>query len=175
MTLPVAEETLQHHLGERYRDHNWRPALDAIMHAEGDATTALQALKLNFRDLSSIDKLLEPANKIEIRNSPYRFEGGDADILKEVHKKFTADEGDDEDAANEDEDFKGVKEVTISQSNAILMYQQLETVCLKYGFDLAVDLSYLLQKLQINLKYSSRSCCFVPRSLLCLKKAEAPV
>jgi hypothetical protein len=44
MTLPNAESNLQAHLGERYVDSDWRPALKAVMDAEGDGDTASNAI-----------------------------------------------------------------------------------------------------------------------------------
>jgi hypothetical protein len=44
MSLPDAEKNLQTHLGERYTDSDWRPALKAVMDAEGDAEMALNAI-----------------------------------------------------------------------------------------------------------------------------------
>jgi hypothetical protein len=45
MTLPQAEEKLLAHLGDRYKDADWRPALKAIMDAEGDVTQAQDAVQ----------------------------------------------------------------------------------------------------------------------------------
>ena len=47
MTLPQAERSLIQHLGDHYRDSDWRPALKAVMDAEGDiekAQTAIQTI-----------------------------------------------------------------------------------------------------------------------------------
>jgi hypothetical protein len=44
MSLPDAEKNLQTHLGERYTDSDWRPALKAVMDAEGDVEMALNAI-----------------------------------------------------------------------------------------------------------------------------------
>src|SRR5882757_5574765 len=44
MSLPDAEKNLQTHLGERYMHSDWRPALKAVMDAEGDAEMALNAI-----------------------------------------------------------------------------------------------------------------------------------
>jgi hypothetical protein len=44
MSLPDAEKNLQTHLGECYMDSDWRPALKAVMDAEGDAEMALNAI-----------------------------------------------------------------------------------------------------------------------------------
>jgi hypothetical protein len=45
MTLPEAEEKLLKHLGDRFKDGDWRPALKAIMDAEGDVAAAQLAIQ----------------------------------------------------------------------------------------------------------------------------------
>lgn len=45
MTLPQAEEKLLAHLGDRYKDSDWRPALKAVMDAKGDVTKAQEAVQ----------------------------------------------------------------------------------------------------------------------------------
>ena len=45
MTLPQAEEKLLAHLGDRYKDTDWHPALKAIMDAEGDVMKAQEAVQ----------------------------------------------------------------------------------------------------------------------------------
>ena len=45
MTLPVAEERLIKHLGNRFKDNDWRPALKAVMDAEGDVPAAQLAVQ----------------------------------------------------------------------------------------------------------------------------------
>ncbi|KAG1735299.1 uncharacterized protein EDB91DRAFT_1025664, partial [Suillus paluster] len=44
MSLPNAESDLQAHLGNCFVDSDWRPALKAVMDAEGDMDIALNAL-----------------------------------------------------------------------------------------------------------------------------------
>jgi hypothetical protein len=44
MTLPQAEEKLLAHLGNHYKDADWRPALKAIMDAEGNVMQAQDAV-----------------------------------------------------------------------------------------------------------------------------------
>ena len=48
MTLPIAEEQLKTHLGDRYNTRDWQPALDAVMNAEGDIIQAQEALAQLF-------------------------------------------------------------------------------------------------------------------------------
>ncbi|KAG2062605.1 hypothetical protein BDR04DRAFT_988724, partial [Suillus decipiens] len=44
MSLPAAENDFKAHLRERSVDSDWRPALKAIMDAEGDTDIALNAV-----------------------------------------------------------------------------------------------------------------------------------
>ena len=45
MTLPEAEARMKEILGTHYIDGNWRPALEAVMNAEGDPDTAASAVE----------------------------------------------------------------------------------------------------------------------------------
>ncbi len=45
MTLPQAEAALIQHLGDRFKDADWRPALKAVMDAEGDVQKAQNAIR----------------------------------------------------------------------------------------------------------------------------------
>ncbi|KAF9239072.1 hypothetical protein BU15DRAFT_27183, partial [Melanogaster broomeanus] len=42
---PKAEARLAAHLGDRYVDADWRPALAAVMDAEGDVAAAMKAIE----------------------------------------------------------------------------------------------------------------------------------
>ncbi|KIK18876.1 hypothetical protein PISMIDRAFT_108665, partial [Pisolithus microcarpus 441] len=44
MTLPEVESALQLHLGDRFVDADWQPALKVVMDAEGDVDQALEAV-----------------------------------------------------------------------------------------------------------------------------------
>ena len=45
MTLPEAEAKLSSHLGDRYKDDDWQPALKAVMDSEGDVLKAQKAIQ----------------------------------------------------------------------------------------------------------------------------------
>ncbi|KAG6843331.1 hypothetical protein H0H87_005758, partial [Tephrocybe sp. NHM501043] len=45
MTLPIAETQLHEHLGDRYNDKDWRPALKAVMDAKGDTVEAQDTIR----------------------------------------------------------------------------------------------------------------------------------
>ncbi|KAG1767808.1 hypothetical protein EDD22DRAFT_741963, partial [Suillus occidentalis] len=113
MSLPEAETRLEHHLTDRYADTDWRPALKAIMDAEGDIDAALNAIRIPARPktltqvtsletelMDSIDELksrnrifgkpptveelLDPVEEREVGGHDYEFPGGDKDIVEEV-------------------------------------------------------------------------------------------
>ncbi|KAI6094480.1 hypothetical protein EV401DRAFT_2049921 [Pisolithus croceorrhizus] len=46
MTLPEAEKHLQDILTTHYAEIDWQPALDAVMHAEGDSDAAIAAVEI---------------------------------------------------------------------------------------------------------------------------------
>jgi len=48
--LPEAETRLQQHLADRYTNIDWRPALKAVMDAEGDVVAALEAVGCGTRN-----------------------------------------------------------------------------------------------------------------------------
>jgi hypothetical protein len=45
MSLPQAESALTQHLGDWYKDADWRPALKAVMDAEGDVEKARKVIQ----------------------------------------------------------------------------------------------------------------------------------
>lgn len=131
MSLPEAEEHLKTQLGDWYNDCDWRPALDAVMKAEGDTIQAQAAIQLlasksqlprlairipprnqtqsniapqladaeqhlinSVQELvkrkriigppPTIEDLVNPVEEHNIGDLPYRFEGGDCEIVAEV-------------------------------------------------------------------------------------------
>jgi hypothetical protein len=185
ISLPQAETRLQEHLGERYVDSDWRPALAAVMAAEGDVTAALDAIgklastscpprltiKIPARPKNSapqvttlekdlmdsvaelhkrrriigkppsLEDLLDPIEEKEVEDSPYRFEGGDAEIVAEVHHQMAVEHGEIIEVDSEDEDG-GEEEEEVSIGEMIRHCQQLEGLCIKYGaVESSLDLS----------------------------------
>ena len=66
MSLPEAEEHLKTHLGDQYNDSDWRPALDAVMKAEGDVVQAQAAI----HKLASQSQLPRLTVRIPCRSHP---------------------------------------------------------------------------------------------------------
>ncbi|PPQ93410.1 hypothetical protein CVT25_004727 [Psilocybe cyanescens] len=57
MALPVAKEKLMTYLGNHYNDKDWRPALKAVMDAEGDVVKAQELLR-KFSEICERPKLI---------------------------------------------------------------------------------------------------------------------
>ena len=189
MTLPDAEEQLKNHLGNRYNEQDWQPALDAVMNAEGDIAKAQEALaqlssttqlpRLTIRlpprqsrsdpapvpsqivqaekDLmNSIDDLVkrkriigppptledlvDPIEEREVGDSPYRFEGGDAEIVAEVLHEMAVARGEVIELDDEDKDF-------LPRSEVINLCALLEKACIRYGDnDISLELQHHLRR-----------------------------
>ena len=72
LTLPAVEKRLHDYLGAGYRDTDWRPALKAVMDAEGNTEQALDAIhKLSNRSAHPRLTIKIPA---AIRNTPVEKE-----------------------------------------------------------------------------------------------------
>lgn len=85
MTLPDAEAALQAHLGSRFEDSDWRPALKAIMDAEGVIEDALEAVDQLSEAASSRSglKIRIPA-KSALPQKPDQVVSLEADIMESV-------------------------------------------------------------------------------------------
>jgi len=107
MTLPQAEEKLQKHLGERYKDEDWRPAFKAVMNAEGDVAAAQAALqklsascllpKLVIRlprpspsDDNVEKELMDSVEELKRRNQIFGELPTVDDLVDSIHEKKTA-------------------------------------------------------------------------------------
>jgi hypothetical protein len=80
MTLPQAEEHLLHLLGTRYKDENWRPALNAIMDAEGNVIMAQEAI----RKISLTCERPKLTIKLPARNRPPELATVEDDLMGSV-------------------------------------------------------------------------------------------
>jgi hypothetical protein len=196
MKLPQAEDALHSHLGDKYTDGEWRPALKAVMDAEDDpalALTAIKKLQLNAHltaaahpppvytdqcwqleadllnsitelkkrnwihgDAPTLENILNLVEELEIGDSLYQFEGGDADIIAEVLHEQAVAQGDimeiASDSEGEEENGKGLRLL----SNTVMMElcQQLEASCLEVDAECALDLSRNLCCFRAHLRQS---------------------
>ncbi|KAF9239068.1 hypothetical protein BU15DRAFT_28025, partial [Melanogaster broomeanus] len=65
LSLPNAEIRLKAHLGNRFIDTDWQPALRAVMDAEGDSEAALKAIQPLERTA-----MQRPGLKLQISRRP---------------------------------------------------------------------------------------------------------
>ena len=76
MKLPEAEKRLEEHLGDRYKDEDWRPALNAMMLAEGDVAAA----QASIHKLSAIAGL--PKLTIKLLPHPSQSTAVEEELMK---------------------------------------------------------------------------------------------
>ncbi|KIK72235.1 hypothetical protein PAXRUDRAFT_22226 [Paxillus rubicundulus Ve08.2h10] len=146
MNLPEAEAHLATHLGHRYVDTDWRPALTAVMDAEGDVATAVKALEplavaatcrtgIKIRipaanppaQLSDAETMLMTSvAALKQRNST------DKAIAASVCQEMVAADGDviEVDSDSDDDEDSGP---TITRESVLELCQQLESGCLVFG------------------------------------------
>ena len=55
-TLPIVIDCLKEHLGNAYKDEDWKPAFDAVFNAEGDFAHAQEAIH-NLATANQLPKL----------------------------------------------------------------------------------------------------------------------
>ena len=100
----------------------------------------------------TLEDLLNPVEEREVGNSPYRYPGGDAEIVADVRQEQEGlgDKGESGNVSSEDEDT----EELLTPQNGIDLCTSLEKLSLQYadteGFDLWV-MQCQLQKLHSHL------------------------
>ncbi|KAF8997433.1 hypothetical protein BDQ17DRAFT_1429115 [Cyathus striatus] len=81
----------------------------------------------------TLDNLVNPQEEQEVGDSPYRFEGGDNDIVKEVEHEMAVERGEViEIDDSESSDGEEVDEA-VTRPDAILLCERLEKACLQHG------------------------------------------
>ena len=195
MTLPDAEEHLKSHLGDRYNQQDWQPALDAVMNAEGDIPCAQEAIhhlasKSQFPRLKikisrrlvkpesppqlvdaekglmdsieelvkrkriigpppTLEDLVNPIKEQEVGNSPYRFEGGDAEIVAEVRNEMAVARGE---VIEVDSDSEDEGDAVPSRHEVMKLCEALEKTCIRYGGEnFSLELPRQLRKYRAHL------------------------
>ncbi|KAJ8591213.1 hypothetical protein M405DRAFT_814739 [Rhizopogon salebrosus TDB-379] len=84
MSLPDAERDLQAHLGERYIDLDWRPALKAVMDAEGDTEAASNAIN-TLKQAASRRTGLKIRIPTTCRPRPDQLLSAEAELMQSVN------------------------------------------------------------------------------------------
>jgi len=91
--------------------------------------------------------------ELEIGDSPYQFEGGDADIVAEVLHEQAIAKGDimeiSSDSEDKEENGKGLSNATMMD-----LCQQLEASCLDIDAECSLDLSRNLRRFRAHLRQS---------------------
>lgn len=203
ITLPQTIEKLEAHLGHAYQYEDWKPAYEAVFHAEEDTIAAVAAVRtlaqqaqqlqaqghngtMDTTDMATrpsivelekletdlmdavedlhqrkrikgdritLEELLNPIEEKEVGDSPYRFSGGDEEIISTVLKGTSKTAQEDElDEAEEDIDDK---EPDIpSAREGVKLCEQLEQLCLAHSDASGVstlDLQTQLRRLRRHL------------------------
>ncbi|KAI6003020.1 hypothetical protein EDD15DRAFT_2226199, partial [Pisolithus albus] len=163
MSLPEAESQLQAHLGDRFVDSDWQPALRAVMEAEGDADKASAAvdslrkaavarsgLKLKiparkisrvkpeqsvriFGDVPTIDELVNPISESE--QDELLADSSVEGIVQQVRLETAMANGEavEVEDSDSDDECDGESAPTLSRRDLISLCQQLALNCMQYG------------------------------------------
>jgi len=89
MKLPKAENALHSHLGDKYADNEWWPALNAVMDAEEDSASALAAIKKLQLNMHLATVATEPSTtKTSTAHPPHTYTAQcqqlEADLLDSI-------------------------------------------------------------------------------------------
>ena len=98
----------------------------------------------------SLEDLVNPAEEQEIGDSPYKFEGGDAEIVAEVRHEMAVERGEiiDDKDESDDEDDADVP----SRQEVMRHCEILEKVCFRYGGEeFSLELPRQLRKYRAEL------------------------
>jgi hypothetical protein len=105
-----------------------------------DCVVELKRRNRIFGSIPSLDDLLDPTEEQEIGDMPYWFEGGDAEIVAQVHHEQAIERGEvvevDSDSEGDDDDDPPAD---LSTAEIIRMCEQLERVALGSGLDGALE------------------------------------
>lgn len=207
MTLPDVEAQLQQHLGDCYDDKDWRPALSAVMNAEGNFLQAHEAINklaaasqlprltiklpgqscpslymasgiintekklmesvdelMRWRQIigkpPTLEDLVDPIEEHKPSDSPYRFEGGDDEIVAKVQHELAVARGKVIEIDDSDSEDKDDKEKPLSQSEVLKLCEGLEKVCLQYGSpDTSFELLHHLHTYRGQLRHEELCNC----------------
>ena len=107
-----------------------------------DSVEELVQRRRIFR-VPTLEELINPIEEEEDEDSPYRFEGGDVEIIAQVHREMATEqeviEVDDSESKEEDDPADN-----LSRAETIKLCQELEKMSIRFGGeDLSVDLSQL--------------------------------
>jgi len=100
----------------------------------------------------TLEELVNPIEEEEDEDSPYRFEGGDVEIIAQVRREMATEqeviEVDDSESEEEDDPADN-----LSRAETIKLCQELEKMSIRFGGeDLSVDLPPQLRKFRAQLQ-----------------------
>jgi len=127
--------------------------LQAIENDLINAVDQLKKCKRIFRTPLTLEEMLNPVEEREVSDSPYRFEGGDAEIIAQVQKELERERGEiiEVDSSESEEDELEEKGATISK--VMKMCKDLECLSLHYGSaDTSLTLTRELHQFCIHLR-----------------------
>jgi len=100
----------------------------------------------------TLEELINPIEEEEDEDSPYRFEGGDVEIIAQVHREMATEQEviEVDDSESEEEDNPADN---LSRAETIKLCQELEKMSIRFGGeDLSVDLPPQLWKFRAQLQ-----------------------
>ena len=111
---------------------------------------------MNYRPPPTLKDLVNPIEEHEVGDSPYRFEGGDAEIVAEVQHEMAVAQGkiielydEDDDKDDDDSDF-------LSHQEVMELCALLEKTCIGYGdLDASLKLPYHLHRYRAQLQHDN--------------------
>ncbi|KIJ08821.1 hypothetical protein PAXINDRAFT_18069 [Paxillus involutus ATCC 200175] len=112
-----------------------RPSLPELERAEAELMQAVNSLHERKRirgTRPTLEDLLNPVEETEVGDSPYRFPGGDADIIAEVKRGEMQTEDLEEDSECGDEGDES-KEPEITPQQGMELCLSVERLCLQYS------------------------------------------
>ena len=80
MTLPIVIDRLKEHLGNAYKDEDWKPAFDAVFNAEGDVLQAQEAI----HNLATANQLPKLIIKIPARPRIAKLDNAEAALMTAI-------------------------------------------------------------------------------------------
>ena len=128
-----------------------QPSLPELDHAENELMKVVDDLYERKRirgTCPTLEDLLNPAGEREIGYSPYRYPGGDDEIIAEVKRGMENNlEGLSEPGSDDEDDSEPESEPRIKPDQALALCAQFNTLCLQYADTDRLDLSVMQRQL----------------------------
>jgi hypothetical protein len=131
-------------------------AIPQIIEAEQELMESVKELVKRRRIIGSpptLEDLVDPVEEREIGDSPYRFEGGDAEIVAVVQHEMAVARGDVIELEDSEDDAEDDVEDVPTRGEVIKLCEVLEKACLSYGdADFSLELPHQLRKYRAKLQ-----------------------